>query len=225
MAKRLGSFSVHFLQKIPILALGVLCTGMLYAQDTLTRGALPPPQVLGPNDTITVYLTRRDDGSWVPTSALPDVQINGKWPKHLRKKQREWTRLRNAVYVTYPYAQSASVVLREIQVSLATATSDKHRKAIIKAKEKELKDAFGDKITNLSIYQGKVLMKLINRQTGFNCYEILKEYKGGANARFWQTVAFFFGGNLKQPYNAQGEDAEMEGIVLEVERMYWPYGG
>jgi hypothetical protein len=63
-------------------------------------------------------------------------------------------------------------------------------------------------------------MKLINRETHNNCYEIIKEYKGGLTARFWQTVAFFFGSNLKQPYDAAGDDAEMEKIVQEVERMY-----
>ena len=57
--------------------------------------------------------------------------------------------------------------------------------------KKELKAEFADPLTNLSVYQGKILMKLINRQTGNNCYEIIKEYKGGVNARFYQTVAFF----------------------------------
>jgi hypothetical protein len=63
-------------------------------------------------------------------------------------------------------------------------------------------------------------MKLINRQTGNNCYEIIKEYKGGFTARVYQTVAFFFSSNLKQPYDAQGNEKEMEVIVQEVERMY-----
>ena len=63
-------------------------------------------------------------------------------------------------------------------------------------------------------------MKLINRQTGNNCYEIIKEYKGGLVARLYQTVAFFFDSNLKQSYDASGDDAEIEKIVLEVQRMY-----
>ena len=64
-------------------------------------------------------------------------------------------------------------------------------------------------------------MKLINRETGgTNCYDILKELKGGFTARFWQTVAFLFGSDLKQPYDAAGKDAEMEIIVKEVQRMY-----
>lgn len=131
----------------------------------------------------------------------------------------KWTRLRNAVYVTYPYAKRASVVMNDITAYLQ-ANPNGNRKQYIKSREKELKKEFADPLTNLSVYQGKVLMKLINRETHNNCYEIIKEYKGGFTARFWQTVAFFFGSNLKQPYDANGADAEMEQIVKEVERMY-----
>jgi hypothetical protein len=180
---------------------------------------------IGANDTISVFLTLLEDGTWVPTAALPDVECVANMPKWMRDKQKKWSRLRNAVYVTYPYALSASKVITEINRQIETDKTGKSRKQIIKSKEKELKTAFGDKVTNLSVYQGKILMKLINRETGTNCYDILKEYKGGANARFWQTVAFFFGGNLKQPYQPYGDDAEMEGIVKEVERLYNPYKG
>ena len=75
-------------------------------------------------------------------------------------------------------------------------------------------------LTDLSIYQGKVLMKLINRETGNNCYEIIKEYKGGFNARLYQTVAFFFNSNLKQSYDPRKDDALIEKFVREVQRMY-----
>jgi hypothetical protein len=180
----------------------------------------PPMPTLGQNDTIAVYVTLLPDGTWVPTSALPDVECVAQMPKWMRKEQKKWSRLRNAVYVTYPYALAASRVINDINLKLEKATNEQVRKQIIKAQESQLKAAFGEKITNLSVYQGKVLMKLINRETGDNCYDILKEYKGGMNARFWQTVAFVFGGNLKQPYQPKGEDAEMEGIVLDVEKIY-----
>jgi len=94
-------------------------------------------------------------------------------------------------------------------------------KKYINSREKELKKEFTDPLTNLSVYQGKILMKLINREThGHDCYNIVKELKNGFTARFWQTVAFFFGSNLKQPYDATGEDAEIERFVKEVQRMY-----
>jgi hypothetical protein len=143
-------------------------------------------------------------------------EVTEKLPRQLRKEREKWTRLRNAVYVTYPYARSAAVVLKDVNARLATMSSKRERKEYLNAKEKELKAAFGDKLQNLSVYQGKVLMKLINRETGENCYEIIKELKGGFNARVWQTVAFFFGGNLKSEYDKQ-EDKDIEDIVQELE--------
>jgi len=131
----------------------------------------------------------------------------------------KWTRLRNAVYVTYPYARRAAVVLNDVNKNIRG--KDKvFVSSYINSREKELKKQFTDPITNLSVYQGKVLMKLINRETGNNCYNILKEFKGGFSARFWQTVAFFFGSNLKQPYDPKGEDAEIEKFVKEYQRIY-----
>ncbi len=174
----------------------------------------------GVNDTVTVYATYLDDSTLVPTGVLPDAYCYARMPNWMREKIKSWTRLRNAVYVTYPYAKAAGRIITEINISLTGITDERVRKKLIRAREKDLKKTFGDKITNLSVYQGKVLMKLINRQTGSDCYEILKEYKGGANAQFWQTVAFFFGSSLKQAYEPKGADAEIEGIVKEVEMLY-----
>ena len=155
-------------------------------------------QQLGVNDTLEVYATRMADGSLVPTSILPDAYCNGKMPQWMQDKIKEWTRLRNAVYVTYPYAKEAGKIINEVNAKLAGVTDEKTRKHFIKEREKDLRAAFSSKLTNLSVYQGRVLMKLINRETGNNCYDILKEYKGGVNARLYQTVAFFFGSSLKQ---------------------------
>ena len=130
------------------------------------------------------------------------------------------TRLRNAVYVTFPYARKAGMILNDMNVQLAAMNSESDKKDFIKSKEKELKKEFTDPMERLSVYQGKILMKLINRQTGNNCYDIIKEYRGTFSARVWQTVAFFFGSSLKQPYDAQGDDHDIEIIVQEVERMY-----
>ena len=132
----------------------------------------------------------------------------------------KWTRLRNAVYVTYPYAKRASLILNDVNAHITGKTDKAFISQYINSREKELKKEFADPIMNLSVYQGKILMKLINRETGNNCYNILKEFKGGFTARFWQTVAFLFGSNLKQPYEPQGEDADIESIVKEVRRLY-----
>jgi hypothetical protein len=173
----------------------------------------------GKSDTLEVYAFIVD-GDTIPGGRLLDVYVQTRMHEKWRKYWTEWTRLRNAVYVTYPYAKAAGKIMNEINAKLAGVTDKGERKAIIKNREKELKKQFTGKLTNLSIYQGKVLMKLINRETGNNCYEIIQEYKGSFNAGFWQTVAIIFGSNLKQSYKPDDEDKAIESIVKDVERMY-----
>ena len=172
------------------------------------------------SDTLRVEAYITPEGDTIPQSWLPTVQVDAKQTNYWRKYWKDWTRLRNAVYVTYPYAKSASKVITEVNVALANVKDENKRKQIIKSREKELKKEFADKITNLSVYQGKVLMKLINRETGNNCYHIIKEFKGGLNAGVWQAVAYVFGSSLKQQYDPAGDDQELEKIVKEVQKLY-----
>ena len=173
----------------------------------------------GKNDTIWSQIIIYE-GDTIPFKSLMLVYVYRPMPKGMWKRAEALTRLRNAVYVTYPYARKAGIILNEMNMQLATMNSESEKKDFIKSKEKELKKEFTDPMEKLSVYQGKILMKLINRQTGNNCYDIIKEYRGNFSARLWQTVAFFFGSSLKQPYDAQGDDHEIEVIVQEVERMY-----
>ncbi len=177
-------------------------------------------QTINTNDTLitgaVVY-----NGDTLEAKTLDNVVVNGKLTPAQLAALAKWTRLRNAVYVTYPYAYRAGALMNEMNVVLATIPEKEKRREYIKSREKDLKKEFTTPLTNLSVYQGKILMKLINRETGNNCYEIIKEFKGGFMARFYQTVAFFFNSSLKQPYDATtGEDAEIEKIVQDVRRMY-----
>ena len=171
-------------------------------------------------DTIRVGACIEANGDTIPCAWLDPVLVNAKLYGKWKQQYAEWTRLRNAVYVTYPYAVQASKVMNEINVQLAGVTDKNKRKEIIKSREKDLKSKFADKLTQLSVYQGKVLMKLIYRETGNNCYEIIQDYKGSFSASFWQTVALIFGSNLRQDYDPTGNDHAMETIVLDVEHMY-----
>jgi hypothetical protein len=203
----------HCRQLYILIIISVLLCGSQssFAQNNSSR--------YGPNDTLLVpYYVYQ--GDTIPLRTLEMVWVTAKMPEAMRKRLAEWTKLRNAVYVTYPYARKAGAIMNDMNVKMAKMTSENEKKTYIKSREKELKKEFADPLENLSVYQGKILMKLINRQTGNNCYDIIKEYKGGFTARFWQTVAFFFGTSLKQPYDAKGDDQQIESIVKEVERMY-----
>ncbi|HPG12508.1 MAG TPA: DUF4294 domain-containing protein [Chitinophagaceae bacterium] len=180
----------------------------------------------GPNDTIVVPAVFYQN-EIVNYKEMDMVWISKLPPNKLAKYIKEWTRLRNAVYVTYPYARIAGATINDINKKLEGIDSKKERKKVIKSREKELRTQFADPLSNLSVYQGKILMKLINRQTGNNCYEIIKEYKGGFNARFYQTVAWFVGGNLKQDWDLTENkmDREIESIVKEIDGTWYnnPY--
>ncbi|RYG31037.1 MAG: DUF4294 domain-containing protein, partial [Chitinophagaceae bacterium] len=162
-----------------------------------------------PKDTILVAMVVYN-GDTIEAKTLENVRLYARMTQAQRKAAAKYNRLRNAVYVTYPYARRAGAVMNDMNEKMENITAKHKRKEYIRSREKELKKEFTDPITNLSVYQGKVLMKLINRETGNNCYEIIKEYKGAVTARFYQTVAFFFNSNLKQSYDADTDDAMIE---------------
>lgn len=176
----------------------------------------------GVNDTILVTGILYN-GELLPYKELEMVYVSNLSPEELAKAIAKYNRLRNAVYVTYPYARTAGLTLNDVNYHLAGIQSKSERKKYIKTREKELKAQFSDPLTNLSVYQGKVLMKLINRQTQNNCYELIKEYKGGMNARMYQTVAFFFGSSLKQDYDfvKDATDRQIETIVREIDGAWY----
>jgi Domain of unknown function (DUF4294) len=207
------------LKILSLFILSFLCTTQSQAQDIQPgTNAIYVPQK-GINDTI---LTRAIiyEGDTVSIKTLEYVYLHSKLTKAQSAALAKYNRLRNAVYVTYPYARRAGAIMNDINDKLVGVTDKAQRKTYIKSREKELKKEFTTPLSNLSVYQGKVLMKLINRETGSNCYEIIKEYKNGVTARIYQTVLFFFDTSLKQSYDADTDDATIEKLVKEVQRMY-----
>jgi hypothetical protein len=200
----------HWLSKLTVLLLLCFALG--------NSGVLAQTQY-GIYDTI-VHEAVVYNGDTIEAKTLENIYFYSRLNEAQMSAQAKYNRLRNAVYVTYPYARRAGIIMNDINMRLLNIPKKDDRRKYIHSREKELKKEFTTPLTNLSIYQGKVLMKLINRETGNNCYEIIKEYKGGFNARLYQTVAFFFNSNLKQPYNAATDDAIIEKLVKEVQRMH-----
>jgi hypothetical protein len=201
-----------------------ITTANAFAQVDTTMGPPPPPidkKKWGPNDTIITQAIYYQN-EWMPYKELEMAWVSNMPEKKLAKYIEEWTRLRNAVYVTYPYARTAGNLMNDINANLKNYSAKKEKKQYLKTREKELKKQFGDPISMLSVYQGKILMKLINRQTGNNCYEIVKEYRGGLTARLYQTVAFFFGSSLKQEWDlTEKVDRQIENIVKEIDDSWY----
>jgi hypothetical protein len=201
--------------KRPLRDLITLCSVILSLMAVDAQAQWKP----GPNDTLHVPFVIHE-GDTMTYREMEMVFVFPQMSEAAKEAFRKWTRLRNAVYVTYPYAKKASLVFNEINYNLGSIQDKKKKASYLKSKEQALRKDFTTPLTNLSVYQGKILMKIINRETQNTCYDIIKEYKGGFSARFWQTVAWVFGSSLKQNYDPAGEDAELEPIVREVARMY-----
>jgi hypothetical protein len=117
----------------------------------------------------------------------------------------------------YPYAKLAARKLDEYKKIMDTIPTERGRKKFIKKAQKELEDQFADEIKKLSFSQGKILIKLIYRETGNSTYDIVKELRGGFSAFIWQTMAGLFGYDLKTTYDPGNEDQMIEKIVLMID--------
>ncbi len=136
------------------------------------------------------------------------------------KKSREWRKFYRTVYnfaKVYPYALKAKAIMRDADSTLANSNFTRaQREKYIKEYEKRLFKEFEKPLRSLSINQGKMLLKLIDREAGLSSYYAIKNYKGGAAAGFWQGVAKLFGSDLKRKYDMFGEDR----ILEELRTMY-----
>ena len=134
-----------------------------------------------------------------------------------RRQRRRYSRLVRYVKKVYPYSLIVSKQLYEIHRDMDSYKTKKGKSNFIKYKEKELKKQFEGKLRKLTYTQGRILIKLIDRETGYTTYEIVKELKGSLSAFFWQSVARIFGSNLKMQYDAKGDDIMIEDIVIRIE--------
>lgn len=153
----------------------------------------------------------------VPIVDLSEVQV---WGTPLSANSREvaqWNRLVRNVKVAYPYARIAGEKFNDYNAKLENVTSERDRKAMMSQAEDELQAQFGNELKKLTTSQGKVLIKLIDRQTENTSYDIVKEFRGRFRAFFYQSFARLFGMNLKSEYDALGGDADIERIVLMIE--------
>jgi uncharacterized ubiquitin-like protein YukD len=132
------------------------------------------------------------------------------------KNKRDWQNYSRMVYNlprVYPYAQIAKNKLAEMDIQFSKIHNKRQRKEYIKTVEKEMMNQYKSALKKLTISQGKMLIKLINRETEATVYQIVKEMKGGFSAFFWQGIASIFGASLKYKYNKNGDDAILEKLV------------
>lgn len=173
----------------------------------------------GEGAVITNYLTNKlESGEVVPFFVIKEIVVTRKRTFKTVEDRQRYLRLERNVLRVLPYAIYAQRRYEKLDRDLAMVSSKREEKRLIKMCEDEIKAKFNAEIKNLSISQGAILIKLIQRQTGSTSYELVKEMKGGLSAFFFQSVAKVFGHNLKNTYDAE-EDYEIENIIRSYERV------
>lgn len=182
-----------------------LMTGQLFAQEqTITiKGFLVPA---------CIY-----DGDTIPDLRMPTLYVFKPIVFKNKKKQKEYNRLVRNVKKTLPIAKEVNRAIIETYEYLLTLPDEKSRQKHLQLVEKGLKQQYTPRLKKLTFSQGKLLIKLIDRETDSSSYELVKAFLGPFKAGFYQAFAAIFGASLKKEYHPEDEDALIEQIVLQVE--------
>ncbi len=158
-------------------------------------------------------------GDTIPMLYLDVVRVNGYVCPLSEAEKKKYKKLIRNVKVTYPYAKQAGKLLDRYTVVLNNAKNDSQRKKIMKQAEKEIENKFGPTLKKLNRSQGKILLRLIDRETGSDSYALVKELRGSFRAAFYQALGKLFGYNLRSKYDPvnNSEDRIIERIIYGIE--------
>ena len=174
------------------------------------------------NDSLSgrVYFIQQveRDGVVMPEIEIREITITGGTGRSATARDyRRNERLIYNVKKVYPYAVIARERLSIVNRELESLEGDRERRAYLNEVEKNLFSEFKDDLMKMTITQGKILIKLIDRETQNTSFVLIREYRGRISAAFWQGIARLFGSNLKAEYDRFGEDAEIEMIIMDIE--------
>ena len=157
------------------------------------------------------------EGDTIASLRLPTLYCFKPLKFKNKKQQQKYYRLVRNVKKTLPIAKEVNRAIIETYEFLQTLPNEKAREKHLQAVEKSVKEQYTPRMKKLTFSQGKLLIKLINRETDSSSYELVKAFLGPFKAGFYQAFAAIFGASLKKEYHPEGEDAEIEQIVLMVE--------
>lgn len=157
------------------------------------------------------------NGDTIPFVNLPSVYIFKPIKFKNRREMAQYYRLIRNVKKVLPISKEINRAIIETYEYMITLPDDKARKKHMKAVEKSLKEQYTPRMKKLSFSQGKLLIKLVDRQTNSTSYELVKAFMGPFKAGFYQTFAALFGASLRKQYDPKGKDALTERIVILVE--------
>lgn len=191
------------MSKLPLIFLLALCLLIAGNVQAQLRPALVPVVVDG-TDTMPMY-------------TLAPVEVEAVMSGKTRRRVARTDRLTRYVQKVYPYALITAKLLDEYDHDLASIQRESDKELYLKLAEAELRAEFEQDIKNMTITQGRILVKLIDRETGHTSYDLVKQLRGSFQAWMWQGIAQLFGNDLKGEYDPDGDDSLVESIVLRIQ--------
>ncbi len=157
------------------------------------------------------------EGDTIPYVMLRSVYVIPPKTFTSKRERKQYERLVKKVKKVYPMAKTAKALLNEYATQIDSVETRKQEKKFYKMVEKELVAEYQDDIKDMTMSEGRILIKLIDRETSDTSYELIQELRSKFTAFFWQGLARVFGQDLKSQYDPEGADREIEMIVLQIE--------
>lgn len=170
--------------------------------------------LMAQEEYVQAYIDTSGDTVFMQT--IPGVTILDKGHLDSYEERRNWWKLKRDVKTVYPYMIMAGEIYQNMETDLAEIDRRRQQKKYTRAKADELEAQFTDELKDLTTTQGKILVMLINRETGDNCYKLIKQLKSPIAAFMWQRMAKIWGYDLKAPYVPE-DNPDIELILQMIE--------
>jgi len=157
------------------------------------------------------------NGIKLPEINIKEVLIVGRVQTSQKMSYSRYERLIYNLKKVYPYSLIVRSRLASVNEELKKIPDDRGRRKYLRQVEKDVFGEYEDDVRDMTITQGKLLIKLINRETANTSYDLIREYRGTFSAAFWQSIARIFGTNLKDKYDPEGDDALIELLLHQIE--------
>lgn len=177
-------------------------------------------EVSAPDSSQSIYhvlKTATYDGQTYPLVELNEITVFGKMPRGVRFNYRRHARLVYNVRRVYPYALLVRNEVGRVNRLLETMPNKKDQNNFLQQYEKDIFKEYEDDMKKLTFSQGKILIKLIERETQNTSFDLIRQFRGKFSATFWQSIARIFGADLKADYDPAGEDYLIEQVIIEIE--------
>ena len=173
------------------------------------------------NDSAHYMIGIIENGDTIIHKNLPEIIVMPEIDFKNPRQERRYHSYIRKVKKVYPYARLAGEMLREYEPKYYALTDERERRKMMKDLEQQLLDEYKDDLKKFTISEGRILLKLIDREAHRTSYTLIKDFRGGVSAFFWQSIARLFGGDLKVEYDPYGEDRILEQIVMLIEVGYY----